>query len=307
VITLRLLNHASFLLSSSDRSEIRLLTDPWFDGHAFDEGWGLRWHNEHAFRDAATATHLWVSHFHDDHLHLPTLRELVRINPGIVFLANRSFNFDMVAAAQRLGFRNIIPIDERVETQIADGFSITRFPVTGIDNALLVKLSDLALLNYNDCVLSRLARRLLAKKIGKIDVFMSNFNHAGKLLHTKKTDSTAVKAMLKDNFSNTFREFEPKIVIPFASHHYYRAPESAGQNDSLLTVQELAPLDKRIVALSVGLDTGKRHAAHSRSNRPRPEPFAGRTDCGQGQLRRESPAGIRLAGGICAASDDPCR
>jgi hypothetical protein len=48
----------------------------------------------------ATATHLWVSHFHDDHLQLPTLRRLAAVNPGVILIANRSYNFDVAQAAQ---------------------------------------------------------------------------------------------------------------------------------------------------------------------------------------------------------------
>ncbi len=248
-ISVSILNHASILLA---RDGFALLTDPWFDGTVFDDGWGLRWRNDAAYDAAATATHLWVSHFHDDHLHLPTLRWLAAVNPGAIFLANRSYNFDMAHAVRAAGFRNIVLVDERKTLDLSKGVFVTRFPATGIDNMLLIKLGGASVLNYNDCVLSPLARRLLAPKIGKVDIFLSNFNHAGKLLHVKKTDGEQVRSMLKDNFARTFKEFNPRVVVPFASHHYYRAPESAGQNKSLLSVSDLAPLDPRIVPLKVG-------------------------------------------------------
>jgi hypothetical protein len=117
---------------------------------------------------------------------------------------------------------------------------------------ILLKGRGWTLLNFNDCVIPPLSRRLLARKLGPIDVFMCNFNHAGKLLHRHKTDDARVKTSLTANFSRNYEPFQPKLVVPFASHHYYRAPESAAQNSSMLTVGELAGTGKRIVPLNVG-------------------------------------------------------
>jgi hypothetical protein len=246
---LTLLNHASVLI---DMGDVALLTDPWYFGHAFEGGWGLRYANEDALAKAAGATHLWISHFHQDHFHAPTLRALAERNPDIVFLANRSHNFDMSGRARSLGFKNVVAFDERRAMQLGPAVSVTRYPTTGIDNMLLFKGGGLALLNFNDCVIPPLSRRLLARKLGPIDIFMSNFNHAGKLLHQRKTDDARVKELLVANFSRNYAPFRPRFVVPFASHHYYRAPESAAQNSSMMTVGELAESGGAIVPLNVG-------------------------------------------------------
>jgi L-ascorbate metabolism protein UlaG (beta-lactamase superfamily) len=286
-ISVSILNHASILLA---RDGFALLTDPWFEGTAFDNGWGLRWRNDAAFEAAATASHLWVSHFHDDHLHLPTLRRLAAVNPGVIFIANRSYNFDMAEAVQKAGFRNIMPIDERKALDLGNGVLLTRYPATGIDNMLLIKFCETSVLNYNDCVLSPLARQLLARKIGKVDLFLSNFNHAGKLLHVKKIDGERVRSMLKDNFARTFQEFNPRVVVPFASHHYYRAPESAGQNESLLKVGDLAPLDPRIAPLEVGQMITF-------------NPQTGETDITTAHAIQPNPVDIAIRGPSCGADE----
>ncbi len=236
-VTVTLLNHASVLIKADG---IALVTDPWYFGHAFEEGWGLRHANEAALELAAGATHLWISHFHQDHFHVPTLRALAEINPEIVLLANRSHNFDMSARAGALGFRNVVAFGERAPMCLGEAVSATRYPTTGIDNMLLLKGRGWTILNFNDCVIPRLSRRLLARRFGPIDLFLCNFNHAGKLLHRLKTDDARVKALLIDNFTRNHAPFRPKLVVPFASHHYYRAPESAGQNSSMLTPADLA-------------------------------------------------------------------
>jgi hypothetical protein len=248
-VSITLLNHASVLIEADG---IALLTDPWYFGHAFEEGWGLRYTNDAALATAAGATHLWISHFHQDHFHAPTLRALAEINPDIIFLANRSHNFDMSGRACALGFKNIVAFGERDPMYLGEAVSATRYPTTGIDNMLLLKGRGWTLLNFNDCVIPPLSRRLLARKLGPIDIFMCNFNHAGKLLHQRKTDDARVKAALIGNFNRNYKPFRPKIVVPFASHHYYRAPESAAQNSSMLTVAELAETGRGIAPLSVG-------------------------------------------------------
>lgn len=231
---------------------MRLLTDPWYSGTAFEGGWGLRYDNPPALEQASRATHLWISHFHEDHLHGPTLKELARLNPDMLFLANESHNFDMTGVARRLGFRNVRPFRERDPVALAPGITAMRYPTTGIDNMLLLKGPGWTLLNFNDCVISAFAAWRLARRIGRVDLFLCNFNHAGKLLRKEKIDDAKVKAILIENFKRTAEPFDPTHILPFASHHYYRAAESAGQNSAMLNVAELAAADSRVVRLEIG-------------------------------------------------------
>lgn len=248
-VDISLLNHASLLIEARN---IKLLTDPWYFGNAFEDGWGLRYDNPAALDVAATATHLWISHFHEDHLHTPTLRLLAERNPDIVFLANQSYNFDMTGAARRLGFKTVVAFHERTPLALDSAISVTRYPTTGIDNMLLMRGAGWSLLNFNDCVISDLAARRLAAKIGPVDLFATNFNHAGKLLRRNPIDDDAVKRILIENFHRTYEPFAPKFVIPFASHHYYRAPESIHQNGSMLTIDELEHGNSTVIPLPVG-------------------------------------------------------
>ena len=80
---LEYLNHACVLLRFGD---VSLLSDPWLSGTAFADGWGLRFDNPDALARAATATHLWISHWHSDHLHAPTLTALGRACPDMTVI-----------------------------------------------------------------------------------------------------------------------------------------------------------------------------------------------------------------------------
>lgn len=244
-----LINHASVLI---EVGEIRLLTDPWFEGYCFREAWGLRFSNEKAYDIARTATHLWISHPHSDHLHFQTLKRLLGLNPDLVCLGNISKNSRLDEPLRRTGFKHVVPLLERVPFEIADGIRVTRFPTTGIDNMLLLRSDDGVLLNYNDCVLPSWSRKRLARRFGDIDLYLSNFNHGGKVLRHPLPAPDEIKKVMKANFLGHLQSFNPRYAIPFASFQYYRAPENQEQNISLMEPEELAELDARVVPLKLG-------------------------------------------------------
>src|SRR5438045_35862 len=70
-----LVNHASVIIEAGD---VVLWTDPWLFGRAFNESWGLAPEPPLEQMEAwlPRITHLFVSHEHPDHFHVPTLRWL---------------------------------------------------------------------------------------------------------------------------------------------------------------------------------------------------------------------------------------
>lgn len=243
------LNHASIIIKEG---ETKLLIDPWLEGTAFEGGWGLRYHNPGAMEQVKDCTHLWVSHFHQDHFHRPTLKKIMDINPGIIFLGNNSYNFQLDEAARKFGFKNVISVYERQPLELGHNFRVTRYPTRGIDNMMLIKAGGVTVLNYNDCRIPSISQKLLKKKFGYIDILLSNFNHAGKLLLYPFPSPDVIKKKLKDNFSENFRVFKPSCVLPFASYHYYRVTGSYKQNEAMLVADDLAPLDERILPWKPG-------------------------------------------------------
>lgn len=245
------LNHASVLIEMGD---LRLLTDPWFEDYCFNSGWGLRYDNGEAYAKAKTATHLWVSHYHGDHFHPATLRRILADNPGITVIGNHSYNFQLDESLRRIGFQNVISFPERKTIKLDDGTEITRFPTTGIDNMLLIRSAHGTVLDYNDCSLPIYARKKLAKRIGHVDLFLSNFNHAGKLLLYPYPPDNVIKKRLVEAYRTNLSIFDASFFLPFASYHYYRAPESVQQNTAMLDIGDLQPLSERIIPARVGDD-----------------------------------------------------
>ena len=50
-------------------SDISLLTDPWYAGNVFNDGWSLLYENEikEIIDTIENITHIWISHEHPDH------------------------------------------------------------------------------------------------------------------------------------------------------------------------------------------------------------------------------------------------
>lgn len=177
-LDIQVLNHASVMLACGP---VRLLLDPWLEGHAFSGGWELaRQTPDDAFGAMESATHLWVSHWHSDHLHPPTLATLARRHPGVRVLANDSHNFTMSGRFRGLGFADVRPLGER-ERYRDEHLQAIRFPTAAIDNMLLAELGPWRVLVYNDCNLPLPAVRRLRERLGPIDVVLLNYNHAGRL------------------------------------------------------------------------------------------------------------------------------
>lgn len=243
------LNHASLIFKSDG---LALLFDPWFSGTAFAGGWGLQYNNPDALEKAAACTHLWISHFHPDHLHLPTLKQLAELSPNLIVLANDSVNFKIEEPLRRAGFKNIVPFYERRKLPLAGNTKVTRFPTAGIDNMLYIETPEGTVLNYNDCHLPIDALKSLMRTIGRVDVLLNNFNHAIKFLDNPRRSDEEIRTQLKRDYKKVVDAINPRWAIPFASAHYYRTRDTFWQNSSLLHSEELSDLDSRILPLRIG-------------------------------------------------------
>jgi hypothetical protein len=117
---------------------------------------------------------------------------------------------------------------------------------------LHLRAGDVSVLNFNDCVLSGLAKRLLAAKLGPIDVLLVNFNHAGKLLLDPLPADSVIKERLQAALATNVAPFKARHVLPMASYHYYRATESRYQNASMLVADELSRTAANVCPWRVG-------------------------------------------------------
>ncbi len=249
-LDITVLNHATVVL---EHGPVRLLLDPWLDGHAFSGGWELARETPADAWDAmASATHLWVSHWHSDHLHPATLKGLADRNAGVRVLANDSHNFTMVDRFRALGFTDVRALGERTRWR-DEHLEAIRFPTAAIDNMLLVELGPFRVLVYNDCNLPLAAVRRLKEQLGRIDVVLLNYNHAGRLFTDDPREM--VEDQLWDAMVRNVDALGATVAVPYASFHRYRSRFALEQNDSLIdheSAEARCARDPRLEHGSVG-------------------------------------------------------
>ena len=80
MLSIKLLNHACAVVHFK-KAGVKIGFDPWLFGHCFDEGWGLKYDNPDAIKEVSECDYIWISHFHADHFHVPTLKKILSLNP----------------------------------------------------------------------------------------------------------------------------------------------------------------------------------------------------------------------------------
>src|ERR1700744_1188721 len=70
--TITFANHASVILEGQG---VRLLTDPWYVGAAFHNGWELHSPTGITPGDLNDVQYVWISHEHPDHFSIETIKE----------------------------------------------------------------------------------------------------------------------------------------------------------------------------------------------------------------------------------------
>ncbi len=101
----KLLSHASILIEVDGK---KVLTDPWYFGTAFNDGWELSY--KPILEEIKAYIHdvdiIWISHEHPDHLHFPTLKwiaEFIKKDVEIYFQKNNSQK--VFKALKKLGYQ----------------------------------------------------------------------------------------------------------------------------------------------------------------------------------------------------------
>ena len=251
-IQLKFLNHASVVLETQD---IKLLFDPWFQDTAFQGGWQLQFHNPLCYEEVKTCTHLWISHFHNDHFHVTTLKNIKEINPNLIVLGNHSYHplFQLDnTLSEHIGFKNVISLYERKQFQLTDNIFLIVFPGSSIDNMLLVKTPEGNILNYNDCNLPDKALSKFKKQMGTIDILLLNYNTAYKIMLPSPIDIASIIEERKKSFIHKVNVLSPGYTLPFASQHLFTSPYASEENKTLIKENELAAMKRNIIPWKIG-------------------------------------------------------
>jgi len=252
------LNHASVKLHTADAT---ILTDPWFSGRAFNNGWRLI-SEQPAQASAALldTTHIWLSHEHPDHFQpafFLGIPEAIRKNFTILFQRTKDYRVANFLRDQKF----------HVE-EVATGMkmSVGRETVLYVnshgyyDSYLHVEDSSGSVLNLNDCQFhGRKGLKAIRKRYGSPTVLLTQFSYAawkgGRDNRTWRIKASEEKL---DHVTAQAEELQVKYLIPFASFIYFCHDENEYLNDSVNTVEDVIEISERYQAKTIVLAPNER-------------------------------------------------
>ena len=165
---LKFLNHASFLIESSNSV---IILDPWFTGAAFNNGWSLL---NNDIKDEEVIAYLaeinkkifiWYSHEHSDHLSFIFLKKLILSELDFTILFQETCDKRVVNNLSKKGLK-VKEQKDGIKYVVDNELSITTWKYGGnIDSYCLININKLTILNLNDCVVSNEESAYKIKKV----------------------------------------------------------------------------------------------------------------------------------------------
>jgi Beta-lactamase superfamily domain len=222
--------HATLLIQ---HGELRLLSDPWWIGPAYRDSWYPYPLPVPERYDLSRVDAIYISHSHEDHLHAPTLRQLLSVAPDVQAIIPLRADTSMRDYLRRIGVRRIKELASGSSFNLhndRDSLRLTLF--THIDDSLLaVQSSAETLLNLNDALHSSRREliveycRILRARFPSIDYLFCGFGGASffpNCVHVDGKDDVAVararERFFLHNFGLISELLQPKLAFPFAAH-----------------------------------------------------------------------------------------
>lgn len=234
-----LLAHACIKISTSD---CRILCDPWLLGTAFNDGWRLSPQPQLDDLELADVTHIWLSHEHPDHMHLPTLKWLAEhIEVAQVSVVSQRTNSDKIfSALRRIGFESFISVEHAQLIPLSPSVEVFVYAHRHLDSALGVRWrGENAILNLNDAELNSQDCASIRDKFGDFPVLFNQFSIAGfdgDLDQSKlQAQSRSVLQLMADQHS----QLNALHTVPFASLMQFCATDNLFLNDYRNTVERV--------------------------------------------------------------------
>lgn len=248
-IKLRYLSHASILIETDN---FKMITDPWFFGPAFSNGWWLKKAPKFNLKNILNKIDfIYVSHNHPDHLHIETLNNL---NKDINIIVPNFRDKSTETLIKRLGFKNIIVCDfnkiyEAKEKAVF--FSILKSGDFREDSGIFINLCGKKILlnvdsnNLNFGILPKNIDILLSSYAGGASGFPLCFEN-----YNEDEKERIIKRNLKAQFSmvlNLINKTNPKYFMPYAGSfsEYARRDNYILKNNKKNDISEIDNLFKK--------------------------------------------------------------
>ncbi len=222
---LKFINHACYSIESENSI---LITDPWLEGLAFNNGWNLldkSSSNEQTIKELISSgkkIFVWYSHEHSDHFSISFLRESIKSIKNFTVIYQTTLDKRLINYLKSKGI-SAIEATTGKEIVLDSQLSIYIWPHKNGDSFSLLSYKNLKILNLNDCIIDDKKEALkISNKINKIsnnlDILFTQFGYANwignkedKEIRSKAANEKITRILLQNNFLN------PEFIIPFAS------------------------------------------------------------------------------------------
>ena len=220
----KLINHSSIHLSLGEQN-IGILTDPWFSGLAFNNGWSLLYENKaKEIQEVLEKTnYIYISHEHPDHFSIKFFKdydnEIKKRKIKILFQKTRDKRVEKLLIKKNF---DVIILKNQEETQISENIFVRIFKQGHMDSGLLIETDQYYHININDCEffeheLNRIKKHIKNKN-KKIIIYVQ-FSYAA-FRSNEEWLKLAAKYKL-DNIKKIHNIFNSSLIIPFASFIYF--------------------------------------------------------------------------------------
>jgi len=166
-----------------------LVCDPWFSTVPIYGNTAVKYpfFPQERLATALSASHLYISHHHEDHFHVPTLdlypRDVQILIPAFEY-AGHPRGASMRRTLERLGFTNIVPLQswERIQLDLGERLTLTLIPSAKSrwhdweNSGLIIECADWTALNLNDNLMDEELLAQIRARCGRPDaVFVQGF------------------------------------------------------------------------------------------------------------------------------------
>jgi hypothetical protein len=255
---IRYIGHAGVAIDVAGR---HVVCDPWWNGPAFAGQW-------HPFPrprpepvDAAGADIVCLSHGHEDHLHVPTLRLLRR---DALVLVPRLREPGLRDFVRSLGFLRVLEMPHREPVEVAPGLLAAMY-VLRDDSILVLEGDGRTLVNANDAlqsaprpVVDDLCDTLRAKH-PRADTFIGQcgtsgwFPHGIHITDDVGFDAAAHELAAQDRFAATVHRLGARTALPLAPSFLSLDDPSRAANGARLDATAMRAALRRAGAEDIAL------------------------------------------------------
>ena len=241
--TIEFVNHASVIISYED---VSILSDPWFSGTAFHDGWRLMYElQDNEITDILKKiTHVYISHEHPDHFRPAFLANKniknILIDRKVEFLFQNTVDKRVVNFLKKNGYK-VEELNENEKINLSDDVQVQIIKYDFYDSALIIKTPSLKILNLNDCPMREDNEiNKFKKKHGNLDIVLSQYSYAAWKggANNKIYRENAAKEKL-ESLERQATILNCKTLIPFASFVYFSNELNSYMNDSINTPQKV--------------------------------------------------------------------